>query len=476
MDVAPDVRPEKPWLLRYPWQVPHQCEYPGGNAARLLIAWAEQHPAASVPAIGASWTCASLLRSSRRFGNALHGLGFAKGDRVAVWLPACAQSLVAFLGALMAGAVVVPIDTEEEEEAKRRLVDTGAVALVVSDDRLPGIASLRDGTALRTVIATSAADGRSALLGRLRSLRHIRPGRQGIFLPRQDGIERWSRLLGSFADTAVCVEADAANDAAMIRYTRGTTGVPKAARLTHANLIAGAVQYEAWRYEDEEALLRYFADLAFGRRDYAARERAEYGLAEAASAVLAQPPNRFRMPGTTGLPLPDTEVRIVGESNLEPLAHGEVGELALKGPQIAASYWNGKEAAEGTRIDGWLRTGDMAFMDEDGFITVVERKINRIRKEEGPIYPRAVERELRKHPGIADAAVVGMSDESGEEIVQAYVTLRQGYRVSVSQLQRWGLERLGSHEAPVRYEICDQLPSQRRLREELMSGNNLNNA
>lgn len=459
----------KPWLLHYPCQVAPACDYPSGNAARLLLDWAERRPGAKPGGyLGPAWNCARLLRASRKFANALAGLGIGRGERVALLLPECAQAFIAFYGTLMAGAVAVPLqagDGEEgEKEARRRLIETGAAAAVVYDTRLPAVAAYREGTALRAIIATSKADGTPGTpaklpISRLPELDPFARRRASAF-----GVERWSHLLRRFPDTPVLADIEADRELAMIRYTRGFAGEPKGAMLTHANLIAGAVQTAAWRFAEEQAQLRYLAALPVVRR-FGETGGDGYAIAEAAAHPVAQPANRLGRLGTLGIPLPDTEARIVGEAGLAPLAPGEIGELIVRGPQIAAGYWNSPQAGSASFQSGWLRTGDMASMDEDGFITLIDRKVEVFPRAGRPVYPRRVELELVRHPAVAAAAVIGIRKKQGETAIRAFVTLRRGCRASVMQLRRWGLERLSEHEAPDEYEVCERLPSKHALRE-----------
>nr|WP_245347408.1 AMP-binding protein [Cohnella lubricantis] len=462
------VQKERPWLLHYPWQVAPACDYPSGNAARLLIGWAERSPGAKPGGyLCPAWNCVRLLRASRKFANALVGLGIGRGERVALVLPDCAQSFIAFFGTLMAGAIAVPLEAgtgpDAERETRRRLIETEAAAAVVYDSHLPAIAAAREGTFLRAIIATSKADGSPGTPAKLPAARLSELDPFARRRVSASGVERWSHLLRRFPDSPVFVQVDADRELAMIRYTRGTTGDAKGAMLTHANLIAGAVQVAAWRYAEEQAQLRYLAALPIARRSGDGVDG--YCIAEAAAHPAAQPANRLGRMGMLGIPLPDTEARIVGEAGFAPLSPGEIGELIVRGPQIAAGYWRLPQASSAVFQDGWLRTGDMAVMDEDGFIALVDRKAEVFPRGGQTVYPRRVELELIRHPAVAAAVVVGIPKKQGETAIRAFVTLRRGCRTSVMQLRRWGLERLSEHEAPDEYEVCDRLPSKLKLRE-----------
>jgi len=166
--------------------------------------------------------------------------------------------------------------------------------------------------------------------------------------------------------------------------------------------------------------------------------------------VLARPANRGGSGESWLLPLPDNDVRIVGPDSMAPLAPGEIGELAAKGPQTSSGYWSRTGPSAELRENGWLRTGELASMDEDGRVVLAGRLSERIRTAAGDVYPGRVERVLLGHPAVGEARVRGARNELGEMETVAHVMLREGRSASSAQLRRWALERLLPHEAPAR--------------------------
>ncbi|WP_212960449.1 AMP-binding protein [Cohnella xylanilytica] len=470
MNVDEADRRNRPWLSRYPWQVAPSCEYPAGNAAGLLAELAAKEPGAKLIWGNSAWTCSRLYRSCRQFANGLLGLGISRGERVATMLPEGPQAFVAFYGTLLAQAVAVPMEDDlPDEEARRRLAETGAKVLVAPDSALARAAALRTGTEVGKIVAAAKTGALSSLRARLPAFPPLPPLSRGdkAALYRSGAVVPWGSLLGRLPkEDGFPVDPEAGERLAAIRYTRGTTGTPKGVMLTHANLIAGAVQHAAWHYGDKEALARMLAALPKGGGALPpGRLKGSYVLAETAAPSLAQPANRFGRPGTIGIPLPDTEARIVGGDSLKPLAPGEVGELAIRGPQVMAGYWNRPEETDAVLREGWLRTGDMATADEDGFFSFADRKLDLIRKGDTIVYPAKVERELIRHPAVEDAVVYGVPAAGGEEEVAACIVLRREVKISEAQLKRWGAERLSAAEEPAFYEFRDRIPSRLRLRE-----------
>ncbi|NBD27526.1 long-chain-fatty-acid--CoA ligase [Paenibacillus glycinis] len=183
-----------------------------------------------------------------------------------------------------------------------------------------------------------------------------------------------------------------------------------------------------------------------------------YGLTEAAPVTHANPIWTKRKIGTIGLPLPGTLAKVVDLETGETLPPGEIGELLVKGPQVMQGYWNKPEATAAALQEGWLRTGDLAQIDGDGFFTIVDRIKDIIIAGGFNIYPREVEEVLYEHPGVKEAAVIGLKDAYRGETVKAFVVLRKDVNVSSMQLDRWCRERLAVFKVPHVYEFRSELP------------------
>jgi len=198
-----------------------------------------------------------------------------------------------------------------------------------------------------------------------------------------------------------------------------------------------------------------------------------YGLTESSPVTHCNPIWGYRKNGTIGLPLPDTDARIVGEDDWEPLPPGEIGELVVRGPQVMKGYWNRPNETDEALQDGWLRTGDIGTMDEEGFFSIIDRKKDVILAGGYNVYPREVEEVLFEHPAVKEASVLGVPDAYRGETVKAFVVVKDGWQVSDMQLDRWCRERLASYKVPKSYEFRDVLPLsligkviRRKLREE----------
>lgn len=181
-----------------------------------------------------------------------------------------------------------------------------------------------------------------------------------------------------------------------------------------------------------------------------------YGLTETSPVVSANPPDAVQQ-GTVGTPVEGTEVKVVNEEG-ETLPPGEPGELYVRGPQVMKGYWQRPEAtAESISEDGWFHTGDMAVIQEDGYIRIVDRKKDMIVVSGFNVYPNEVEDVLSEHPGILEAGVIGVPDERSNEAVKAFV-VRQDPELTEEEVKRFAKENLTGYKAPKYVEFVDELP------------------
>ncbi|QNK48286.1 long-chain-fatty-acid--CoA ligase [Brevibacterium sp. PAMC23299] len=184
-----------------------------------------------------------------------------------------------------------------------------------------------------------------------------------------------------------------------------------------------------------------------------------YGLSETspvthANFIWDQP----RVKGSVGLPWPDTDSAILSLESNEELPPNEIGEIAIKGPQVMKGYWNRPDETEKTFKNGWLLTGDLGYMDEQGFFYVVERKKDTIIAGGFNIYPREVEEVLYEHEAIQEVVVAGIPDPYRGETVKAYVVLKKNAKVTEEELNEFARKNLASYKVPRSYEFRDELP------------------
>ncbi|MEW6048331.1 MAG: long-chain fatty acid--CoA ligase [Bacillota bacterium] len=556
MDVE-NAYKERPWLRRYPPEVPARLTYPRINLASWLETSARRYPQRPATVFyGAAITYAQLYDQVRRFAGGLASLGVRPKDRVAIILPNTPQAVIAYYAALWLGATVVmtnPLYTPRE--LRHQLKDADLGVAVVLDLLLARLAQVAADVGLRHVISTSIADylplhlrllypikqAADARKARRRAGPHQAPAGPAAF-PQGVRLHRFRELLNSPPQGGP-YPVDAEEHPALLQYTGGTTGTSKGVMLTHFNLAANCTQIEAWlyrfkgqattvlaalpffhvyglttvlnfsvmsgttmilmpRFEAREAVklvqryrpklfpgvptmyvaINNLPDVSRYRLDSieacvsgaaplppAVQETFEritggrliegYGLTEASPVTHANPIWGERRPGSIGLPWPDTEARVVDPATGEVLPPGVVGELAVRGPQVMKGYWRRPdETAAVLTQDGWLLTGDLARMDEDGYFYIVDRKKDMIIAGGYNIYPREVEDALYEHPAVKEVAVVGVGDPYRGETVKAYVVLKEGQSATADQLAAFCRERLAAYKVPRQFEFRDELP------------------
>jgi long-chain acyl-CoA synthetase len=531
------------WLQHYPQEVPPTFDYPKQHIAQFLIHAAAKfphHPAMQF--LGKSINYDELLDTSYRFANALKHLGIQKGDRVAIMLPNCPQTVISYFGALMAGAIVVQTNPlYVQRELEHQMLDSGARLIVCLDLLINRVRDVLPTTMLEKVIITSIKDYLPFPKSYLYPLKMKREGLwQSIHY--EDPFHSFKQLLKQSPNTH-CLEAvDAEQDIALLQYTGGTTGVSKGVMLTHYNLVSNTIQARMWCYRGQEGRERYLAVLPFfhvfgmtilmnqsvmlagtlilipkfdvemvlnsihkhkptifpgaptmyiallnhpkvhkydlssievcisGAASLPAEIQDQferltggkliegYGLTEASPVTHCNNIWEKRKLGSIGIPFIDTTARVVNSETGEELPVGEVGEIIVQGPQVMKGYWNRPEQTEQTLRGGWLYTGDMAMMDDDGFFYIMDRKKDMIIAGGFNIFPREVEEVLFEHPKVQECVVAGVPDEYRGETVKAYIVLKADVTVTKEELDAWCRERLAAFKVPRIYEFREDLP------------------
>ena len=441
-------------------------------------------------------TSGELFERARRLAA---GLGVEPGDRVVVLMENSPDVPVVYHALARAGAVVTPViflvsaaelrrivaDCEPAlviaSDAFHESVDAAGAQRVISAEELDGPAQAdpapivpRADDDLAALVYTGGTTGRSKGV----MLTHANlweAGRRGFEAGHVPGITRslsclpLSHVYGLLVLNVGLHEPER-HQSALMRWFDAERWLELAQE--HRSQIAPVVPSMiglllAQTLEEYDlSELRYIASgaaplSAEWRRSLAERLphvelREGYGLTESSGLCSTNPPGRVK-PGTVGPPVPGTEVRIVDEDDDE-VATGEPGEICIRSGLVMAGYRNAPELTAETLRGGWLHTGDIGRLDEDGYLTIVDRKKDVIIRGGFNVYPRDVEEELLEHPAVADACVLGRPDrEHGEEVV-AFVTLAEGSEVASEELIAFGKERLGGYKYPREINVVDALP------------------
>lgn len=481
-----------------------------------------------------------------RVANGLRELGVKAGDRVALIMPNAPQHVIAFYAVLRLGAVVVehnPLYTRGELEVQFR--DHGATVVIAWDKVVPTLQSLPADVGIRDIISvdvTRAMPFAMRLALRL-PITKARESRAKLTAPAPGTIP--FAKLEKTMPLAAQHPRPTASDLACLQYTSGTTGTPKGAMISHANLWSNARQGAAWMPDFTRGEGRIYGLLpmfhAFGvllsviysvetgscavlfptfdpelvekaakkfpptfvpavppMFDRLARVAKDgkldlsgvvyaisgamtltpaivkrweeqagsmlnegYGLTETSPVALANPFTDARRIGAIGIPFPSTDIKVVDPNEpTREVGLGEAGELLIHGPQVFQGYWNRPEETAATLLEGrWLRTGDLVVQDDDGFVTVVDRKKELIITGGFNVAPSEVEEVVATVAGVSAAAVVGIPRGGGAEVVTAVVVLEEGATFDEDAARTAAREHLAEYKRPRSYVVWEELPT-----------------
>ncbi len=538
---------DHPWFKHYEPGLPHTLQpYPECTMLDVVRDTVQERPNhTAVIFKGAKVTIAELERQTDAFGAALTDLGVKPGDRVALLLPNSPQAIIAQYGAWKAGAIVAPLNAlYTERELELMLNEISAETVVVLTPFYQKLKTIQSRTPVKRVVVANIKEYLPPVLRLLFTVAKEKKEGHRVAVQPQD--YRWADLMSKHAGARPNV-AVKPTDPAMLLFSGGTTGTPKAALGTHHMIYMACRQLHAYAHTvlaDWDDTLTWvmptfhiYGNWAMNTsfighwpiavvpnpRDlddlidviekvkpavlhgvptlfnalvnhprvqagkvnfkslkvcYSAaapllletKKRFEaltggwlleaYAMTETMLAAVVCPVHAPYKEGSTGIPLPDVDVRIVdvvaGKQTLPP---GQVGEIAICAPQLMAGYWNRpNETAEMLR-DGWMYTGDIGYMDEDGYLFIVDRKKDLIKPAGGfQVWPREVEEVLAQHPAVAEVSVAGTRDPDQGEVVTAFIVVRAGKQLTAEELSAFCRDKLAGYKVPKRIEFRDTLP------------------
>ncbi len=531
---------EPPWLAGYPPAIDWHAAIPVQPLPALFAQSARRFgPRPCLDFLGRRYSYADVERLIERAARGFQNLGVTKGARVGLFLPNCPQFVVAYFAILRAGGTVVTFSPlYAEAELRHQVLDSGTEFMVTLNltALYPRAQALIGGTQLRRLVVGTLSE----VLPFPKNFLHPIFHRREIAEIDGDAV-RFSDLIADATPPApVAINPD--TDIALLQYTGGTTGTPKGAMLTHANLSANAHQALLWldgvRWGEEKmlAVLPFFHVFAmtvamnlalyvgaeiiihprFRLEDvlrdihrkrptllpgvptmYAAINSADlrkfdltsirfcisggaplpvevkqrfetltgcklvegYGLTETAPVATCNPLYGVNKAGSIGLPLPGTTVTITDRNDpSRVLGAGERGEICISGPQVMRGYWNRADETGAAIVDGRLRTGDIGYLDAQGYVFLVDRIKDLILVGGFNVYPRVVEEAIYQHDAVVETIVIGIPDDYRGQAVKAFVRVRDGARLTQAELLAFLESRVGRHEMPHEVEFRAALP------------------
>lgn len=557
---------ERPWLKSYPEGARAEIDVQPKSVNTVFDEVTDKWKRnTALVFYGKKITYGELRDKVDRLATALFDLGVKKGDRVALLLLNSPEYIMAFFAALRVGAAVTPISpVYVSSEIRHQLENSGAEHLICLDILYEGVE--RAGVPLKNVILTTITDSLPRLrkiMGKsiLRGVYEKRAAPAAEIL-NDEGFHRLHDLIKRSAPNPPDVEIDPLNDLAWLPYTGGTTGLPKAAMVTHYNMVVNVAQlgafltgfnhgketflgympfyhvagfmvgpvhtllhgftivilttpeaddilnaiakydismftgapavFEALKDYDKTDLVdwnqvKMIVSAADALHDVTAKDwksrtgreiHEYYGQTELTCTVMGNPVDKTKL-GSIGVPLPGTDAIILQMDRDESVPEGELGELAVRGPQMTSGYWKTPEATKDCEafIYGcrWWRTGDIARMDEDGYFFIYDRKKDVIKYKGLQVLAREVEEILKTHPNIKEVGVIGIPDIKVGESVKAFVVLESDARGNLSEQEILGYcqDKMAHYKIPRTIEFVGEIPktdmgkvSRRELREQ----------
>lgn len=535
-----------PWLSQYPTGVDWHMQLSVAPLFALLDDAAARHGQLTCTHfLGKTLSYAEIADLVERTAAGLQRLGVKKGTKVGLFLPNSPTFIVYFFAILKAGGTVVnynPLYTVRELADQVRDSDTEMMVTLDLKVLFEKVDELLQSEVLERAIVCSfpalLPAAKAALFRLFKAKDLARPQTS----PARDRIVAEGDVIGP-DDTLTPVPIDPLEDVAVLQYTGGTTGTPKGAMLTHANIYVNVHQVAAWApdlKDGEERVLgvlpffhvfaltvvmnfsiakaaeivimpRFVLDDALKLIDRTkptvmpgvptlfnaisqhpkvkshdlsslkfclsggaalpleVKQRFEaqtgcklvegYGLSETSPVATANPINGPVKVGSIGLPLPGTTLSLRDLADLsKEVPMGEKGEICIKGPQVMAGYYKRPEATAEQMVGDYLRTGDVARMDEEGFFFIEDRIKDLIISSGFNVYPRRIEEAIYEHDAVAEVTVIGVKDIKRGEAPKAFVKLKPGKSVTSEALMEFLTERISKIEMPAAIEFRDELP------------------
>jgi len=448
---------------------------------------------------------------------ALASAAVDKGERVALYCPNVVEFVISYLGIVKAGAVVVPVNLLIQPAEIRYVLEDAQIRGVIYHAALaekvaavrpdltaeglywvcigegaversdacfesllsqdlpppaPAIDPMRD---LAAILYTSGTTGhpKGAMLSHYNLVSNTRSVKAALQL--RAGEDRLLVVLPMFHSFAATVGllTPALHGLSLVPVIRFDPGlVSESIGLTGATVFLGVPSMYNLILRLGEEHFRQWQSIRFGVAGGAAmpvellqgfEQRFGFpviegdGPTECSPVTCANPLDGERKPGSVGLPVPDVEFAILDDDGVA-LPGGDIGEICVRGPNVMQGYWNLPQATAETFSGDWLRTGDLGYIDADGYIFMVDRKKDMVIVNGMNVYPRMVEEVLYQHPDILEAAVVGEPHGSHGEIVVAHVVAREGVELDDRGLKSFCREQLGQHQMPRRFVMHEGLP------------------
>lgn len=533
-----------PWLKSYPYNVKWDQKFSSAPLYKLLDESAAKFPHRPLMNfLGRKYSYRDVNDLVNRAACGLQNLGVKKGTNVGLYLPNTPSYLIFYYAILKAGGTVVNFSPLYAERELLMQIEDSEVEIMVTLDLealFPKIQPMLKKTALKYIIVCPLKEQLTSLKGVLFSLFKSKELAKVNYNSKVISFHDVTDNAGSYQLQPI----DPAQDTAVIQYTGGTTGLPKGAMLTHANLYINTHQALKWypmaedgkekllaalplfhvfamtavmnlairlggeiimmfpRFNVDDALrlvekhkitffpgvpsiYNYIANHPKAKKynlssikaclsggaplPHAVKNRFEsltgcslveaYGLSETSPAVSCNPLEGINKEGSIGIPFPATKIKIMSlDDPFKEMPLGEKGEICILGPQVMKGYWKRPAESGSTIVSELFHTGDVGYMDKDGYTFLIDRIKDLILCSGYNVYPRAIEEAIYLHPHVEEVTVIAVPDPQRGEIPKAFIKLKDDKKLSAEELIEYLKDKISPIEMPREVEFREMLP------------------
>jgi long-chain acyl-CoA synthetase len=532
------------WLKNYPEGIAWDTDIPAVEVHKMLDVAAERFPdRPCIDFLGKKYSYAEVLKLSNHVAYGLQQLGVKKDTKVGIFMPNAPFFVIFYYGILKAGGVVVnynPLYAEREVAWQINNSETEVMVTLDLQALYPKVHSMLGQSTLKKIIVCPLAQ---ALPFPKNYLFPLLKSKEIAKVTWNEQVISYDNLINNQGDYRP-IRCNPKEDIALLQYTGGTTGIPKGAMLTHANVYGNAYQAAMWFKGTQEGQERILAALPLFHvfamtavMNLAVKTAAEivmmfprfnvldamkmiqshkitffpavptiynlinhhpdvkkyklsslkmclsggaplpieirrrfeeltgcylvegYGLSETSPAIVVNPVGEINKDSSIGIPFPATTIKIMSlEDPSIEVAQGQKGEVCVQGPQVMKGYWKRPDETERVMQGGYFHTGDVGYMDEEGYVFLVDRIKDLIICNGYNVYPRNIEEAFYMHPAVEEVTVIGIPDPQKGEAPKAFVKLKDGMHASADTIIAFLQDKLSPIEMPKQIEFREALP------------------
>jgi len=498
----------RPWFKFWPKDVPRSINYPEIPLFQLLTDTSKNYPDKQALIYNNKRISYSELdQLSNKFANHLKNLGIKSGYKVMLFLPNIPEFIISYYGILKAGAIITAASPlSGDRELEYQLLDSDAKTIITTRSLTSVLEPIHKKVDLKNIIIVGEETAENYDGSPIQQKRKVKPKEDNAIIQYTGGTTgipkgammshfnlvanalqnvnwfKWNKddiILAILPfchtwSTSVCINSPILIGATIVLLDHfNSEEVLQTIEKEKVTICYGATTMfnilvnfpEIEKYDLSSLRLVKAGAMPIPEETKRKWDRLAgveltlgYGLTEASPETHNSPPQRVK-PGTVGIPISDTDAKIVDlETGTKELGPGEIGELLIKGPQVSSGYWEKSGETKSILKNGWLHTGDIAKMDEEGYFSIIDRKKDLIKYKGYSVFPAEIENVLYEHPGIKECLVIGKQIPEFGEIPKAFIVLKNKVSVTAKDLIKYCESKLAPYKKIREVEFVNELP------------------